>query len=87
MKLFARLFMYVRNVFIFLMRALQVMAGHLSSHRAMKAGLVIQTAVALFLLLSPAQVGSEAARASCTERKKTQKTLLHVFICLNTRES
>lgn len=37
------------------MRASEGTAGHLSSHRAMKVGLVIQTAVALFLLLSPAQ--------------------------------
>lgn len=52
------------------MRASEVTAGHLSSHRAMKVGLVIQTAVALFLLLSPAQVGSERARSAalCTEK-------------------
>lgn len=45
------------------MRAFGGITAHVSTqrHRAMKVGLVIQTAVALFLLLSPAQVGSEAA--------------------------
>lgn len=45
------------------MRAFEGITAHVSTqrNRAMKVGLVIQTAVALFLLPSPAQVRSEAA--------------------------
>lgn len=67
------------------MRASEGTAGHLSSHRAMKVGLVIQTAVALFLLLSPAQVGSEAARsvALCTEKIPPIPVFIYFYTCKN----
>lgn len=61
------------------MRALKVTTGLLSSHRAMKVGLVIQTAVALFLLLSPAQVGSEAARSGALSTEKNEPLNVYFY--------
>lgn len=50
---------------------------HISTrrHREMKPGFVIQTAVALYLLLSPAQVGSEAIILSSFVRRKEEKLI------------